>query len=102
MPEGDECTAIIAYEVGQEDVDRFLDSWDRANEFLEQQPGHIRTRLHQACSAHPDFRFVNISRWENPDAFRQATQSPDFKEASGRLDAFPIHAAVYEVVRRKS
>lgn len=98
MPEGDQCTAIIAYEVGQEDAERFLDSWQRANSFLQEQPGHISTTLHQACSAHPDFRFVNISCWENAEAFRTATQSQEFKEVAGRLEAFPIHASVYEVV----
>ena len=102
MPEESQCTAIIAYEVGQEDAERFLDSWERANSFLQEQEGHLSTALHQACSAHPDFRFVNISQWENADAFRQATQSQEFREVVGRLEAFPVHAAVYEVVRSSS
>lgn len=95
----DQCTAIVAYEVSREDCDRFMDSWERANDFLQQQPGHISTTLHRAASANPDFRFVNISCWESADAFRSATQSHEFKEVAGRLEAFPIHAAVYEVVR---
>ena len=97
MPD-DQCTAIVAYEVSNEDCDLFMDSWERANAFLKEQPGHINTTLHRACSANPDFRFVNISCWESADAFRDATQSEDFREASGRLEAFPIHASVYEVV----
>ena len=99
MPEEDQCTAIIAYEVSQEDCERFVDSWERANNFLMEQPGHISTTLHRACSANPDFRFVNVSCWENAEAFRKATQSDEFREVAGRLEAFPIHASVYEVVR---
>lgn len=42
---------------------------------------------------------MNIARWENADAFRAATQSNGFREASGALEAYPVHAAVYELVR---
>ena len=94
-----QCTAIVAYEVSAEDAERFLDSWEKANEFLREQPGLVSTALHRAESANPDFRFVNVSCWENADAFRAATQSQGFRDASGRLEAFPIHASVYEVVR---
>jgi heme-degrading monooxygenase HmoA len=94
----DQCTAIVAYEVSNEDCELFMESWERANAFLQEQPGHISTTLHRACSANPDFRFVNISCWESADAFRDATQSEGFREVSGRLEAFPIHASVYEVV----
>ncbi len=98
MAEG-QCRVIVAYEVAYEDCDRFLDSWDTANGFLKQQPGFVSTALHRACSANPDFRFVNVACWESEDAFRAATQSKDFLEASGRLAAFPIHAAAYEIIR---
>ena len=92
-------TAIVAYEVSAEDSERFLDSWEKANEFLKDQPGLVSTALHRAESANPDFRFVNVSCWESADAFRAATQSQGFRDASGRLEPFPIHASVYEVVR---
>jgi len=97
MAEG-QCIAIVAYEVEAEDCDRFLDSWKIANDFLKEQSGFASTTLHRAESANPDFRFVNISCWESDDAFREATQSQGFRDASGRLEAFPIHAAVYEVM----
>ena len=92
------CTAIVAYEVSHEDRERFLDSWKRANDFLRKQPGFESTALHQASSANPDFRFVNIAYWKDEDAFRNAIQSPDYQSARARLDAFPVHGAFYEVV----
>ncbi|MGI9121117.1 MAG: antibiotic biosynthesis monooxygenase family protein [Acidimicrobiales bacterium] len=94
-----ECTAIVAYEVRAEDRDRFLNAWDRANEHLQTQPGYVGNTLHEAVSANPDFRFVNIARWKSVDDFRAATQSSTFYEASGWLEAYPIHPAVYDVVR---
>ncbi len=93
------CTAIVAYEVSAEDSERFLDSWDRANQFLKDQPGLLSQTLHKASSAAPDFRFVNVSCWESADHFRAATQSQAFRDAAARLEAFPIHASVYEVIR---
>lgn len=92
-------TAIVAYEVAYEDCDRFLDSWEKANDCLKEQPGFISTALHRAISANPDFRFVNVGCWESADAFRAATQCEGFRNASGRLDAFTMHAAAYEVVK---
>ena len=94
-----QCTAIVAYEVSAEDAERFLDSWEMANAFLKEQPGLVSTALHRAESANPDFRFVNVSCWESADAFRAATQCQGFRDASSRLEPFPIHASVYEVVR---
>lgn len=96
--ESKQCTVIVSYEVAHEDADRFLDSWEKANEFLREQPGFVSTALHRAVSANPDFRFVNVSCWESDDAFRAATQSQDFRDASGRLSPFPIHASAYEIV----
>jgi heme-degrading monooxygenase HmoA len=94
-----QCTAIVAYEVAHEDSERFLDSWEKANAFLKEQPGFVSTALHRAESAHPDFRFVNISCWESADAFRAATQNQGFREAAGRLEAFPVHASAYDLIR---
>ena len=94
-----QCTVIVAYEVAHEDAKRFLDSWEKANEFLKKQPGFVSTALHQAVSANPDFRFVNISCWENDDAFRKAALSPDFRQVNDRLTPFPVHAAAYDVIR---
>ncbi|MGI9080382.1 MAG: antibiotic biosynthesis monooxygenase family protein [Acidimicrobiales bacterium] len=94
----DSCTTIVAYEVNGEDCDKFLNAWKEANDYLKNQKGHTSTTLHQSASANPDFRFVNVSCWDSAEAFRLATQSEDFREASAKLEAYPIHASVYEVV----
>ncbi len=95
----DECTAIVAYEVMNEDRSKFLEAWESANDYLKEQPGYLRSELHQAVSANPDFRYVNIGCWKSAEDFRSATQSPEFQAASGALAACPIHASAYEIVR---
>ena len=95
----DQVTVIVAYEVNAEDADRFLNSWEKAQDHLKKQPGFVSTSLYKAQSANPHFRFVNVAQWENADHFRSATQSAKFQEASGSLAAFPLYASVYDVVR---
>jgi len=95
---GDTCTTIVAYEVNGEDCDKFLNAWKEADAHLQKQKGHVSTTLHKSASANPDFRFVNVSCWDSADDFRAATQSEEFREASAKLEAYPVHASVYEVV----
>jgi len=89
----------VAYEVNGEDTDKFLNAWKKAQAHLKKQKGHVSTSLHKSASANPDFRFVNVASWASADAFRSATQSSAFREASSLLEAYPIHASVYEVVK---
>ncbi len=94
-----ECTAIVSYKVKEEDVETFLDSWDRAQVFLKKQTGHVSSTLHGAVSANPPFRFVNVAKWKSADAFRKAVSSSGYQEASGGLRAFPVRASVYDSIR---
>ena len=95
----DQCTVIVAYEVNAEDVDKFVNAWEKAQHHLKKQPGFVSTSLYQAESANPHFRFVNVAQWEDADQFRAATQSTKFHEASGSLAAYPLYASVYTVAR---
>jgi hypothetical protein len=60
---------------------------------------YVDTALHQAVSPNPEFRFVNIGRWETPQAFQQAIQSPGFRQACQPLADFRPHPALYQIVR---
>ena len=93
------CTAIVSYKVRSEDVDTFLDAWDQANAFLKKQAGHVSTTLHGATSANPPFRFVCVAKWRSADDFRKATQASGYRDAAGRLEAYPVYASVYDNVR---
>jgi heme-degrading monooxygenase HmoA len=92
------CTAIVSYEVSAEDVELFVEAWNKANDYLKDMDGMESTTLHRAVSANPRFRFVNVAQWSSADDFRAATQSAGFLEASGDLAAYKRHAAVYQPV----
>ena len=90
---------INAFEVPEGRAEEFIRGWEVTRDFLQTQPGYVDTALHQAVSPNPDFRFVNVGRWESPQAFQQAIQSRGFREASQALADFRPHPALYRVVR---
>lgn len=94
----DKVTVIVAYQVNTEDVERFMNAWDKAQAHLKKQKGFVSTTLYRAESANPYFRFVNVAEWQDADHFRSATQNAHFIEASGQLAPYPLYASVYEVV----
>ena len=90
---------INAFEAPEGREDEFIRGWEATRDYLQTQPGYVDTALHKAVSPNPDFRFVNVGRWESPQAFQQAIQSPSFREASLTLADFRPHPALYQVVR---
>jgi heme-degrading monooxygenase HmoA len=90
---------INAFEVPEGKEDEFIRGWEATRDYLQTQPGYVDTALHQAVSPNPDFRFVNVGRWESPDAFQAAIQSEGFRDVSASLAEFRPHPTLYRVVR---
>lgn len=77
--------------------DDFLRGWERAADYMRQQPGFVSTRLHRALQPDARFRFVNVAEWSSPQDFQAAVSSEQFREiAQGGPAGLP---ALYEVVR---
>ncbi len=81
---------------GTSDED-FLRGWERAAEYMREQPGFVSTRLHRALRPDARFRFVNIAEWESQQDFQAAFGSERFQEIA--KGAAPGSPALYEVVR---
>ena len=79
------------------DDEQFLSGWQRAADYMRQQPGFLSTRLHRALAPDARFRFINVAEWESPQAFQAAVTSDEFRELA--KDAGPSSPALYEVVR---
>ena len=90
---------INAFEVPRDADDAFLASWEASRQFIRAQPGYLATRLHRSLSPGADFRFVNIGRYANPQAFQAAISRPEFREAAAAIQ-HRAHPGLYEVVRR--
>lgn len=86
---------INAFEVPSDADESFLAGWERAHDFLLNQPGYRSSQLHRSVELGADFRYVNVAVWDSEDAFRAATSRPEFREIS---TGYPFHSSVYEVV----
>jgi heme-degrading monooxygenase HmoA len=90
---------INAFEVPPDGDDAFLAAWEQTRVFLRGQPGYLATRLHRSLSPDADFRFVNIGRYQSPQAFQAAIGQPGFREAAAAIQ-HRAHPSLYQVVRR--
>jgi heme-degrading monooxygenase HmoA len=101
-PPADEPGGVVlvnAFEVPPDGDDAFLAAWEQTRVFLRGQPGYLATRLHRSLSPEVDFRFVNVGRYTNPQAFQAAVSQPGFREAAAAIQ-HRAHPSLDQVVRR--
>ena len=79
------------------DDEQFLSGWQRAADYMREQPGFVNSRLHRALAPDARFRFINVAEWDSPQAFQAAVTSDEFRELA--KNAGPSSPALYEVVR---
>jgi heme-degrading monooxygenase HmoA len=91
-------TLINPFEVPEgTDDEEFLGGWQRAADYLREQPGFLGSRLHRALAPDARFRFINVAEWASPQDFQAAVTSEQFREIA--RGATPGSPALYEVVR---
>jgi heme-degrading monooxygenase HmoA len=90
---------INAFEVPPDGDDAFVAAWEQTRQFLRGQPGYLATRLHRSLSPEADSRFVNIGRYQSPQAFQAAIGQPEFRQAAAAIQ-HRAHPGLFEVVRR--
>jgi heme-degrading monooxygenase HmoA len=88
---------INPFEVPPGNDDEFLKGWERAADFLRQQPGFITARLHRSLSPEARFRFINVAEWESPQHFQAAVGKEEFRRMAA--DTAQNYPALFEVIR---
>jgi heme-degrading monooxygenase HmoA len=78
---------INKFEVGSEDVDRFLAAWSADAAIMKRQPGFISTQLHRGIGG--STVFLNYAVWESPEDFKRAFANPEFQS---KLRDYPSSA----------
>jgi heme-degrading monooxygenase HmoA len=86
---------INAFEVPPDRDRDFVSRWERARDFLSQRDGYEDTALHRTVAPDAEFRFVNVARWQSPEAFQAAMAAPRFP---GRPMPYASHPSLYRVV----
>jgi heme-degrading monooxygenase HmoA len=79
--------------------ERFVAGWEQTRDVLRCLPGYLATRLHRSLSPGADFRFVNVGRYQSPQAFQAAVRHADFQRAAATIP-YRAHPGRYEVIRR--
>jgi heme oxygenase (mycobilin-producing) len=88
---------INPFEVTDGAEDEFLAGWERARDFLREQPGYRGTRRHRSVYSPVEFRYVNRGAFATAGEFARAISNPEFP---GRQMPYKAHAMLYEIVRR--
>ena len=74
--------------------------WEKAADFMRQQPGYISTRLHKAIVSWARFHYINVAEWESVNHFENVMNSEEFKKLVGPyMKEFPHYPGVYEIIR---
>jgi heme-degrading monooxygenase HmoA len=88
---------INPFEVADGADDEFLVGWERARDFLREQPGYLATRLHRNLHSPAKFRFVNQGAFATGEEFGRAISNLEFP---GSAMPYKAHPMLYKIVRR--
>ncbi len=68
-------TTIVHFSLPKENADKLLAKWHELQEVMISQPGAIDGIFHRCIDDDSPFQFVNVARWESPEALANALQA---------------------------
>lgn len=98
-PAAADVTLINVFEVPEGQRDIAVEAWEKARDFLSQEPGYISTALHEAIAPDARFTLINVARWESSEAYAAATQRMREAGVFPRIDGLGVNPALYRVIR---
>ena len=90
---------INVFEVPENQVETVIAAWEKARDFLSQEPGYVDTALHQSLQADARFQLINIARWQSTEQFLAATTRMRTAGVFPDIDGLGVNPALYSVVR---
>ena len=94
-------TLINPFEVPAGRVEACIAYWQRARDFMQEQPGYLATRLHRALTPDARFPLINVAEWASAADFQAAVTDPRFVALTKpECGTFPHHPALYRVIGR--
>lgn len=96
-------TFINCFTVPPGREEEFFSLWQDVNAYMAAKAGFVDHRLHRSLDPAATYRFVNVARWESPEAwqeahdegFRALVQQPQWQD-------FPSLPGLYEPVHEGS
>ena len=77
--------------------------WEKARDFLQQEPGYISTKLHQSIQPGATYQLINVAEWESVESYTSATQKMrDYfrTEKIRMVEGLKYDPALYRVIRK--
>lgn len=68
-------TTIVHFSLPKENADKFLAGWHELQAIMDSQPGVIDGIFHRCIDDDSPFQFVNVARWESPEALANALEA---------------------------
>ena len=79
-PVSEPAVLINVFEVPAADAEECVAAWEKTRDYLQRDPAHLDTALHQALGSDADFQFVNVAHWRSAEEFTEAASSPGFRK----------------------
>lgn len=99
VPATADVTLINVFEVPRGETERVIAAWEKARDFLSDEPGYIATALHRSIGDDARFQLINVARWESPQLFSKAIARMNEAEIFPKIDGLRINPALYRVIR---
>ncbi|MEO0363427.1 MAG: antibiotic biosynthesis monooxygenase family protein [Pseudomonadota bacterium] len=98
-PAAAEVTLINVFEVPKGRLETVVEAWEKARDFLSQEPGYVRTALHQSLKPGARFELINVAVWESPEAFGAAVSKMRAAGVFPQIEGLASTPALYRVIR---
>lgn len=92
-------TLINPFVVQSGSLEETLDMWEKAREFLKDQPGYISTKLHRSLAPDARYQLINVAQWESAALFKQAVSKMREADILPRIAGVTAAPQLYTVVR---
>ena len=73
--------------------------WEKARDYLKEQPGYISTKLHKSLKPDATFELINVAVWESAEAFMTANQKMRNELNAQPVEGLMADPALYDVIR---
>jgi heme-degrading monooxygenase HmoA len=79
-------TTIVHFSLPQENADKWLAKWHEIEAVMIKQPGAVDGIFYRCIDEESPFQFVNVARWESPEALANALQASAQEQQQRGID----------------
>ena len=90
---------INPFTVPEGKVEESIVFWEKARDFLKEQPGYVSTKLHKSLKPDATYELVNVAVWESAEAFMMASQKMREELVVHPVEGLMSDPSLYQVIR---